>query len=255
MKRLLTIIIGLFLLISLNGQILRYSNYVAPPEEGTNDFLTNLVAYWAFEEESGTIDDSAGDNNSTGCDADYGSTGINGNCLSFTAASSDVVTFADADALRMYDQDFTYVAWINPVDYPAASQYYGIIGGENNSPSFSMYTTTAYLRVSATAISDGPLGALYATTSAWNMVATVFDSNVTTNNVTYYLNGATATGTFNVDFGSDRGTIYIGRQTGSSGYFNGLIDEVMIWKGRKLTTNELDDLYNGGTGLFFTDFD
>lgn len=34
MKRLLTIIIGLFLLVSLNGQIMRYSNYVAPPSGG-----------------------------------------------------------------------------------------------------------------------------------------------------------------------------------------------------------------------------
>lgn len=261
MKKLLLLITGLLLLFSVEGQILRYSNYTAPtpPEEETNDFLTNLVAYWAFEESSGTLDDSQGSNNSASCSADYGSTGISGNCLSFTAANSDYVGLTDADALRMYDQDFTFVAWINPSAYPAAGAYAGIFGGENASAGLSLYNTVAepdngILRVRSIATADGPLSTLVPSLSSWSMIAVVFDSNATTNNVTYYLNGTTQVGTGNFDFSIDRGTIYIGRESTSGAYYSGLIDEAMIWKSRKLTTDELDDLYNSGTGLFFTDF-
>lgn len=256
MKRLLTFITALFLLVSLNGQIMRYNNYVAPPEEGTNDFLTNLAAYWAFEEGSGTLDDSQGSNNSTGCTADYGSTGINGNCLSFTAANEDHVTFADAAALQMYDQDFTMVAWINLTDYAASGVHRTVIGGENGSGGMSCYSGNG--RLTLNKVNTVPTSStLYPSTGEWVMIAISFNSNSATNNILYYMNSTVQTGTYNANMTDGAGSIYIGRYASSpTDYFNGLIDEVMIWKGRILTEEELDEIYGGGTApLFFADFE
>lgn len=72
MKRLLTFITALFLLVSLNGQILRYSNYVAPEEPGGDGTTDDFEAYstgalggngdWVAAMNNFTIVDDGGNN-------------------------------------------------------------------------------------------------------------------------------------------------------------------------------------------------
>lgn len=256
MKRLLILFSLLIFLIPVKGQFLKTgSAYTKNTQAAGNDFLTNLVAYWKFEEASGTLDDAQGSNNSESCTADYGSTGINGDCLSFTAANSDCVILTDAADLRMYDQDLTFVAWIYITDLPGTGVAYSVLGGENSSAGMFLYGTTAQLKLTRV-VTAYNAGGPTISINGWHMIGISFDNSETTNNVTMYVDGNTTTVSFNDTFLSDRGTIYIGRNGTDvqQWYFNGLIDEVMIWKGRILTSDEFDDLYNTGTGLFFDDF-
>ena len=255
MKKLLLLITGLLLLFSVEGQILRYSNYTTPvpPTPETNDFLTNLVAYWKLDEASGTLADSQGSNDATTTTADYDSTGISGKCMHFTLANSDFLVMTDAAALQMYDQDFTFAAWVYLKSEGTTATYAGIIGGETNSASMTLYGSNERLIVSKVGVSNGPLSTVV-TTGGWTFVAIAFDSDATTGNVTYYENGSYSTGDYNIDFNDGAGSIYIGRYS-TTGYFDGKIDEVMIWKGRTLTVDNLNDLYNSGAGLFFDSFE
>lgn len=257
MKKLLLLITGLLLLFSVEGQILRYSNYTAPaPPAASNDFLTNLVAYWALEESSGTLTDSQGDADMTNDGATYGATGINGDCLDFELSEMDYIYRANTDALEMYNNDYTFAAWIYVESINDAADN-GIIGAEYGgaclyiSPSgnlmggLSQYGT--YLE------SD-----LAITTGTWTFVAMSVDVTETGVEILYYRNGTSDA--------TSRALAYIPLENASSNgigvqytssvsyYFDGLIDEVMMWRGRAFTEEELDDLYNSGTGLFFADF-
>lgn len=254
MKRLLTFITALFLLVSLNGQILRYSNYVAP----TPDLLTNLVAYYKFEEASGTLYDSQNNNDiETVNGPDYRQAGKKDYCLRFIRANSDVCILAQYDDLTMTDQDFTIACWIYQDGDAANGTVEGIIGGLSGAVGFSLVTgdgVTNYERLTCVANSGTThTRALTNTSGQWNFVAISFDSSSSTGNAHFYYNATSADLSFDYNFDVGKGIRYIGSESGSN-YFDGYIDELMIWKGRFLDDDEIATLYNSGKGLFFDDF-
>ena len=262
MKKLLLLITALFILASVEGQILRYSNYVAQPEEpggSENGLLTNLVAYWKLDESSGTLDDAVGSNNSTACIADYDSTGKINSCLYFNGGIGDYAEFADAANLQMYNQDFTMMAWVYMHDLPGTSTAFPIFGGEGGSAGFNIYTNSSgYTGFQVTKVNIGAgtkATVNYLNADTWYLVALIFDSSATTNNATFYYNGTTVAVTYNNDFTDGAGTIYMGKYNSTTGFATMLIDEAAIWKGRKLSTEDLDLIYNSGSGLAFVNYD
>ena len=44
------------------------------------------------------------------------------------------------------------------------------------------------------------------------------------------------------------------RSGGDANYFDGIIDEVAFWN-RAITTDEISEIYNSGTGKFYNDWD
>jgi len=255
MKKLLLLITALFILASVEGQILRYSNYTGQSPH----FLTNLVAYYAFEEASGTLRDSKNANDvETINGADYQQPGKNNYSMRFVRANGDHCVLAQYDDLTMYDQDFTIVAWIYQTGDAADGTLEGIVGGLSGSVGLGLFTAdgeTNNLRlthVNNDAVDDW--GVIQNVQGQWNMVAISFDSHSATNNAHLYYNSSSSDVTFNTDFDPGKGIRYIGNEV-SSNYFDGYIDELMIWKGRFLDDTEIAALYNNGTGLFFNDFD
>jgi hypothetical protein len=259
MKRLLTIIIGLFILTSLQGQILRYSNYTAlpAPPSGSNDFLTNLVAYYKLNETGApsgadVVDSQNGHNGTIG-----GTVSRDGSSYDFDG-STGYVEMTDHADLQMTTEDVSVSIWVYVHAYPESGAVTGFIGGETNSFGFAMYHMAGELIIERvnSAIPSRTLG-FYPALNSWTHIVTTFDNSETTNNCKYYING-TAFGDqidFDVNFDSGSGTIYLGKNKISGEYYNGLMKDVAIWKGRILTQDEVTDLYGGGTSpILFDNF-
>jgi hypothetical protein len=256
MKKIYVILLGLLLLLPLQGQILVHSNYTAGTPPAAVDLLTGLVAYWKLDETSGLYYDSKGENDMTDNGATWGSgsNGKSGNAAIFVKANSDYLNATEVADLRMIDQDFTFAAWVYLNTSNPASTTTGIIGGETSAAGLAIYGSTEVIGIQNINNYSGN-SSLTLPTAAWAFVAVAFDSDATTNNTTIYVNGTSEVITFNYNFGATSGTLNIGRYSYTAGYWDGLIDEVMMWKGRTLTVSELDAVYNSGTGLFFDSFE
>jgi hypothetical protein len=88
------------------------------------------------------------------------------------------------------------------------------------------------------------------TTGTWYMVTLRYDGS---GNMTIWVNG-NQEGTDSIaNFRNDgESPFYIGRAAYSTpAYFDGVIDEFYYWEGYALTSSEIDDLYNSGSGLFY----
>lgn len=213
-----------------------------PPESNYPD---SLVAYWSFEESSGTVIDSIGTHNSStvGAGVSYGSTGILGNCLSFSGATTAYITIAEDEYVQFESSDMTFGGWFYRSN---ASATYNMFGGENGS--FALAITPSAFFLGNTGIQGYNFTTSSGTAAVWQFVAISFDSDATTNNATLYFNGTTETITANFDGTAGAGTIYLGQDGPGVYNFNGLLDELFIFKGRALTTSELDEIYNSGSG-------
>lgn len=84
----------------------------------------------------------------------------------------------------------------------------------------------------------------------WVMMTITWDAD--SDNTYLYLDGAEvlhSTTTYSELNDTD---FFLGKNTGSAGYFNGNISELGVWY-RVLNSTEISDLYNGGTGISYTD--
>jgi hypothetical protein len=226
----------------------------------TNTLLTNLVAYYSFDETTGTtFNDAVQANNGTvNAGVTIDQVGKLGRAYLFNGTSG-YVNVNEITDLQMYDQDFTFALWIY-VD-PVEGQDQLIIGGDNGAAGIGWLWTTAegsggtYGRLQLAKTANWAIGDVWnCPVSQWVFVGIVFDSNSATNNLTIYINGSSNVFTADADFDNTSATNIIGARRSSGNFFKGLIDEFGIWKGRKLTDDELDDLYNSGNGRAFSYF-
>ena len=116
-------------------------------------------------------------------------------------------------------------------------------------------SNNGYVRVRATATApDGPtIG-----TGAWHHVVVTYSDASATDNIVYYLDGSATTVSGDINVASGKGTIYIGANNAwdnAKTSLDGLMDEVAIWKGRVLDSDDVAALYNDGDGLAYSNFD
>jgi len=230
-----------------------------PAEPLTNDFLTGLLAYWKLDESSSTFDDaSVNAHVMTNYGAEYSSTGKILTCPSFVAANSDYLQMADNEDMYIYDQDISISAWIYLNSYPSSGEIMGIVGAGSQGCGYGVEGvggSNAHLGI----YNYGVTG-VYSTgtisTGVWTHVVATFDNSESTNNVVFYINGTPETRSFNTTFNQYSYTRYLGKLGVTAYYFNGLIDEVAIWKGRILSGTNVTTLYtNYINGFGFDDFE
>ena len=127
MKKLLLLITALFLLVSVEGQILRYSNYTALPSEGgSNDLLDSLTVYYDMGESSGNLSDEIESRTATANGTpSYSQTGKVGDCISFSGDDYFAMT-EDAD-LRIYEQDISFSCWFYINALPSAGDRKSVV--------------------------------------------------------------------------------------------------------------------------------
>ena len=213
----------------------------------------NLIAYWKLEEASGTRNDSHSnalhltDNNTV-----TQATGKQGNAADFEASNGEYLSRVDSATLSMGDIDFTVLLWVNAESL--GSNY--VIGQYGGAGARSWEIQHTGSRFHFFVSNDGTvtnwvtannLGA--PSTATWYLIIAWHDAaantiNIQVNNGTVDSGGHT-TGVFNSAEDFRIGTAEVGGP-----FWDGLIDEVAIWK-RVLTSDERTQLYNGGSGMTY----
>ena len=226
--------------------------------DGTEDQMAlsdSLAAYYALE----NVNDSLGLNNLTNNATATFVSGKVGNAGNFVSASSQFLSHTDTATLDMGDIDFTITAWARLATKPAAVM--GVMGkslATGNQRGYSIQWDNVADRFRFVMSSDG---------TSTNQVIVVANNFGAPSTGTYYFiaaryNAATDTMSISINNGTpDTGTLAggafantaafeLGRAVGGN-HWNGLIDEVGIWK-RYLSNAEIALLYNSGSGRDYT---
>lgn len=217
------------------------------------DLNTGLVSYYTFENTT-NVTDSLGFNNATGIGTTFTSTnGIIGNARNFTGAGLSYVNFSKNWTGNETMSVFFWTKTNNqtlmsPIGQLNNTLTKGWAFGLNQnttgtSPNnISLTVTNSYITAS---------GASGLTNNSYHFVGAVI--NVTSGFYTIYYDGVAilnTTGLTNIDTGGDGATFGKRYTTLSTHPYQGLLDEVGIWR-RTLSQTEITQLYNGGLGLTY----
>jgi len=219
------------------------------------DLDTGLIAYWTFDEGSGTVAyDSAGTNDGTISGAQW-TEGIIGGALDFDGVD-DYVRVADSHSLTPTNE-VTVSAWIHIRSvswsdrtaivckyYWRGDRAYFLGLGKNKDPD---KTTVAFVVAETPHTIGYPR---YSTTSLlpgqWYHVAATFEPN----HEVIYVNSIKETDDSNLSIPdsipNNSQPLYIGyHKDEEDGFFDGIIDEVALWQ-RALSAEEVGQLYQQG---------
>jgi hypothetical protein len=215
-----------------------------------------VVAYWKLDESSGSVIDASGVHNGTNVSGTPGQSGKIYTSYSFSA-SSGIDMGNDAAFNFGSSSDFTLSAWFrttsNQDQYIIAKFNTGItpglvIGTDAGLPYAAIMDGTGS-GTEAMVIVSGPNAV---NDDQWHLLTVTFDRN---GSLKLYI-GATevANGDISVITESinNSNSLCIGYRDypASPKNFNGSIDEVGIWS-RVLSSGEVAELYNSGTGLAY----
>jgi hypothetical protein len=223
----------------------------------TSSMNTNLAAYWSFNTASGLNDSVTGAYNVTGT-TNY-VTGINGNAQNYTSTFYNTAT---QYMPKLGANNFSISFWVKTSDGciagvcgiidvlggwgPSAGGYGVVVGANSGNGKIVLASNPPWGPEDAVTINDGN----------WKHIV-IERKGTGAGNLKYYVNGVN---TFNgsQDYSQDYNFDYQGHigatinaNMPAGRFYTGLLDEVGIWT-RALTEQEISDLYNGGTGLTYT---
>lgn len=223
----------------------------------SNNFLTNLIAYYKLDEASGDALDATANAKTL---TQYNTIGtaagiINGGRTYPGTAGYYHRRDADTTFGQFGSNYFTVTLWVKPGSLSQGT-YPGIISKFATSNIewgilFNDGNKKAYLDVSSNGTSETTVDAATAfpDTSTWLFVAAGWDGV----NIWISVNGgAFATTPWSSNLFTGTADFYLGARTGTP--FNGEIDEVGIWSGRSLSLSEVQQLYNSGAALPYSSF-
>jgi hypothetical protein len=232
----------------------------APVISPNGSLSTDSLAHYKFEETSGTRNDSIGANHLTSNNSvGYTASGKHGNAATFVRASSQSLSIADNGDLSMGDISFCISSWVNLSSIGSASQVIASKGNKGSGNQFAEYdleiTTTGYPRI---IVGNGSstygiiTSSLYQLSSnTWYFIVGCHDS---TNNLLllYVNNNAAETTSYSSGSYNSSDEFSISKYPGqTSGYVDGIIDSVTIWKNRVLSSGDITNLYASGAGCDF----
>lgn len=232
---------------------------------------SGLTGYWNFNEISGTtVADSLGNNDGTANNAALLTSefsGITGNSGDFSAGNYNVNLGTDDD-FNPDDGAYSWSFWIYGRPSTTASRVliaksnggsastgygYQITAFSFNELSIAFATSTATHFIRGIAIADVP-------ETQWNHIVCTLASTRTANtDFKLYLNGSLGTmvqnrglmTSNNGDITSTRNLMF-GSESDNQFYLDVAMDEVAMWKGIELTTSQVTELYNSGSGKFYS---
>lgn len=222
----------------------------------TSGLSVGLVSYYKLDETSGTTTiDSHGSNNGTISGATVNVAGKIDKAYDFDG-TNDYVQIDNEEAMRLSGGSYSISFWFK-ADSISKSRLiwksystdgtieYDINIADTSAGKIDFRTNDGKL-TSSTSVSVGN----------WYHIVVVRDLSSTGTEQKLYINAGTpvtraSTGTTTT--GNDNKKMQIGRYFFSStagDYFNGIIDEVGIWS-RALSSEEVSELYNSGTGITY----
>ena len=209
---------------------------------------TNLEAWWALDETSGTRVDSHGSNDLTDNNTVlYSSDGIKNNAADFEDTNSEFLSSTDTASLSFTDEDFSIALWVK---FESVSGYH------------TLFAKSATREYDAYADSDGKvhwrignaarhsLSSDSVTTGTWYFMAFIHDATNDKAGIwlddvyseSAYSGGCTDTASSDFFLGANHAGTYI----------DGLLDEVAIWR-QTLDSDHTNWLYNSGSGRTYGD--
>lgn len=220
----------------------------------------NLISVWEMDEASGNALDSHGSNTLTETSGTIGAaTGkINGARDFEATGDTEYFEIADNADVSVGDTDWTISVWVygetlasNPV---IASKGWSATPGANSE--FALFYSTSNSRFRFDARGSTTTTTVNATNhgaaSAGNWYHVVAWHDSVNNVIGISINAGTENTTAKTD-GVNDGTasFVVGSSPSQSFYWDGLIDQVAIWR-RVLTSDERTSLYNSGDGLAYS---
>lgn len=211
----------------------------------------SLVAYWELDEASGNRSDSHGSNTLTDNNTVGSATGKINSGADFEDANSESLSITDNTTLSMGDIDMTISMWLNFESFPSFTS--PLAKDNNTTREYGFYTVSNSIKFYVFGSSGGgnyaEIGSgVVLSTGTWYHVIGYHDS--VANTIGIIINDGTDTNTSHstgIYDGNAPFTIGVG---GNNLYYDGIIDEVGIWK-RKLSASEITELYNSGSGLAY----
>lgn len=243
------IILALVMTAALVG-LSAFTSHAAPRNVPTNPGTTNLVAWYALSETSGSRADSHSggltltDNNTVGYE-----TGIKGNAANFVSLNSEYLSSASTQFQST--GDLTIGAWIKfyslgvtqsivaKDNISGLGREYHLIINSANTFAFRTYSNAGDDNNNVVFLSPSLSTATWYFLLAWR--------NSSNGNIYISLNNGTAASAAYTLSNSNTTPLTIGAVASSSLFFNGAIDETFVYK-RVLTDDERAWLYNSGAG-------
>jgi len=213
---------------------------------GSGEGLTIAVGHWKMNDNAASkvvIDSTGRGNHGTAkrnTDVLHTTGKIDG-ALTFDVASGDGVDVGPVIGTGAY----TKVAWIKRQD--TTKEYNTIIASDTSAhkfwaPRYRQFKLSAGHNSSWLIVEDSTGIAA----DVWYHVAVTFDPDVDSGTMVLYKDGVPVDTATSVPAPGSSNKTYIGRYGGGE-YFNGAIDNVMIFD-RALTAGEIEALYNSGNG-------
>jgi hypothetical protein len=218
--------------------------------------LNTLISYWKLDEASaGTAPVQRNDSQGTNHLSDIqtsSAAGLIGNGGNFVGADGDFLQHADNASLRV-SSDFTFSVWVKLVSQPAnACVFSKSISGTGTDYAL-LYASGGggyYFQLGngASQVVSGPDVA----NGVWAHVVCWYDSG-TTKAMMRINDAVTYTAPSGGSLTQTATPFTVGGLAASAFYITAVVDEIGFWK-RKLTSDEITFLYNGGAGNPFSSF-
>ena len=214
--------------------------------------LSNITAFWQLEETSGTLyDQTSNDNNGTPHNSPAVVDGKIGNARQFVTGLAQWVETPNHSISS--SSVFTVSAWVKIPTYDAGSRKQVMGQGDNTTYveqfGWGMLVGTT-LTFSCEKHSGGwkhVYGGPDLRDNAWHLVAVTYNNG----SIKLYVDGSlVGSGTYTESASAGAQILGIGawtRNNSPSEYFNGVIDEPIIWEGKALTEDEHSILYADGS--------
>lgn len=232
---------------------------------GATYIETNLVAYYTFNEASGTrLDSTANNNDLTDNNTVLSGTGKKGDAADFEAGNSEYLTITDAAQTGLdAGNNISLALWAKFESLPS--------GGGTMVFADKLVSTVSGYRFQVSEVSGSyRLRGYYAktggaddsyfrtnpdvalSTATWYFIVFTIEAAATTGRI--YINGIEVAvqndGTLSNAITDGTATFTVGSLVAGGSYFDGLLDE-MAFYGRLLHYGDVLDLYNGATGVTF----
>lgn len=216
------------------------------------DWGFSVQGLWHLNDNSSPETDSSGNGNSgTVSGATYVAGKFNG-AYDFNG-SSDYINVGSGSSLDLTG-DYTIIAWIYPEGW--GSGEYGRIFSRTDTDGYTFFignATTKQVLIAHYGVTNIYAGSQTDAVSlnTWQCVAVTFQASSTT--AAFYNNGEAVNGSgsdLSIDAPvSEEATAYIGSYSGSSSFFDGLIDELIVYT-RTLSALEIRELFAVQKGIY-----
>ena len=225
------------------------------PKVGILPQESYIVAFWQMEEASGNLEDQLGVHTATPVETPlYEQTGKITNCIDFNGTNAHFTVADHSQLSPLLTTGFSISAWINPdvlgadgivskCDNPYEWRF--IIDG-NGKVNFLIWGTGGGYISRITNAGEITVD------GGWYHVVATYSGGTTDTAIKIYINRvqkdavSDGSGTFTAPKDSTS-LVRIGAMYGADYFFDGLIDEVIIWQGKELTVDEISWLYSRGS--------